>query len=227
LFTSKQLALPGEDGWTQAAASAGAGVDRVMRVKQVHGSAVRVLRRGQVPASAAGQRPDGDALVSNEPGLVLAVQVADCVPILIVDPVLGAAAAVHAGWRGTRARVAPAAIEAMRREFGTRPEDLMAAIGPSAGPEDYEVGPSLRDAFSDAGHDARDLDRWFIPTTPKPHLDLWRATADQIVAAGVAADHVFTSGLSTVAHPDVFDSYRVDGEKAGRMAGLVVVPRPG
>ena len=162
LFTSKQLALPDADSWQAALASVGASPDRLMRVKQVHGNTVRVLRRGELPEGAAGMRPDGDAIVSNHPGLVLAVMVADCVPILIVDRAQGTAAAVHAGWRGTCARVAPTAIEVMRREFGTRPDDLIAAIGPSVGPDDYEVGDAVRDAFRSAGHESRDLDRWFI-----------------------------------------------------------------
>lgn len=226
LFTSKQLALPDADSWKAAVASVGASPDRLMRVQQVHGNTVRVLRRGEVPKDAAAMRPDGDAVASNHPGLVLAVMVADCVPILIVDRRQGAAAAVHAGWRGTCARVGPTAIDAMRREFGTRPDDMIAAIGPSVGPDDYEVGDAVRDAFRSAGHDSRDLDRWFIRSTAKPHLDLWKANADQLVAAGMKADRVLACGLSTVAHPDVFDSYRVDGEKAGRMAALVVVPPP-
>ena len=89
LFTSKQLALPDADSWRAALASVGASPDRLMRVKQVHGNTVRVLRRGEVPEGAAAMRPDGDAIVSNHPGLVLAVMVADCVPILIVDRVHG------------------------------------------------------------------------------------------------------------------------------------------
>jgi hypothetical protein len=226
LFTSKQLELPDTESWNAAVASVGASPDRLMRVKQVHGNTVRVLRRGEVPDDAAGMRPDGDAIASNHPGLVLAVMVADCVPILMVDRRQGAAAAVHAGWRGTCARVAPAAIDAMRREFGTQPDDVIAAIGPSVGPDDYEVGGAVRDAFRSAGHQSRDVDRWFIGSIAKPHLDLWKANADQLIAAGVKADRIFSCGLSTVAHPDVFDSYRVDGEKAGRMAALVVVPPP-
>ena len=226
LFTSKQLALPDAESWKSAVASVGGSIDRLMRVKQVHGNTVRVLRRGEVPEGAAEMRPDGDAIVSNQPGLVLAVMVADCVPILIVDRRQGAAAAVHAGWRGTCARVAPAAIDAMRRELGSHPDDLLAAIGPSVGPEDYEVGEALLDAFRAAGHHSRDVDRWFTRSTTKPHLDLWRASTDQLIAAGVKAERVFSCGLSTVAHPAVFDSYRVDGAQAGRMAALVVVPSP-
>ena len=226
LFTSKQLALPDAASWKLALASVGATPDRLIRVNQVHGNTVRMLRRGEVPDGAAEMRPDGDAIASNQPGLVLAVMVADCVPILLVDRKHGAAAAVHAGWRGTCARVAPAAIAVMRREFGTDPEDLMAAIGPSVGPDDYEVGDTLIDAFRAAGHESRAVDRWFTRSTAKPHLDLWRANADQLIAAGLQADRVFSCGLSTAAHPAVFDSYRVDGEKAGRMAALVVVPAP-
>jgi YfiH family protein len=152
--------------------------------------------------------------------------VADCVPMLIVYQFRGAADAVHAGWRGTCARVAPAAIAVMQREFGTDPADVFAAIGPSVGPDDYEVGESLIEAFVGAGHSAQDIDRWFLRTTSRPHLDLWRANGDQLAASGVRGDHIFTCALSTVAvaHPAVFHSYRVDGERAGRMAGLIVVP---
>ena len=226
LFTSKQLALPDQESWRLATASLGSTPESLMRVKQVHGNVVRVLKRGEVPSDAADVRPDGDAIVSNEAGLVLAVMVADCVPIVIVDPVRGAAAAIHAGWRGTCARVAPEAVATMVREFGSNPSDLRAAIGPSVGAADYEVGESLIDAFTTAGHDGADIDRWFLRTTAKPHLDLWSANRDQLRQSGLAANHIDICGLSTVSHTEVFDSYRVDGERAGRMAALIVVPSP-
>jgi YfiH family protein len=224
LFTSKQLALPEAAAWSAALASVGTSVERLMRVKQVHGNVVRVLRKGEVPEDASEHRPDGDAIVSNQPGLALAVMVADCVPILLVDPVAGAAAAIHAGWRGTCARVAPEAIALMKREFGSDPVNLMAAIGPSAGPDDYEVGESLAEAFRAAGHPSADIDRWFIRSSAKPHLDLWAANRDQLTDAGLRGTRIHVCGLSTVSNPDVFDSYRVAGERAGRMAGIVVVP---
>jgi len=224
LFTSKQLALPGAAAWSATLASLGASGDRLMRVKQVHGNVVRILREGEVPDDASEQKPDGDAIVSNQPGLALAVMVADCVPILLVDPVAGAAAAIHAGWRGTCARVAPEAIAIMKREFGSEPVNLMAAIGPSAGPDDYEVGESLVDAFLDAGHPVADVDRWFIRSSVRPHLNLWAANRDQLIDSGLRSPQIHVSGLSTVSNPDVFDSYRVAGERAGRMAGIIVVP---
>ena len=161
-----------------------------MRVKQVHGNTVRVLRRGGLPEGAAGMRPDGDAIVSNHPGLVLAVMVADCVPILIVDRAQGTAAAVHAGWRGTCARVAPTAIDVMRREFGTRPDDLIAAIGPSVGPDDYEVGDAVREGSGAPATNRAISIAGSFGSTAKPHLDLWKANADQLIGAGLTADRV-------------------------------------
>ena len=222
LFTSKQRRLPDSDGWAAAVASVGGSPEQLRRVKQVHGRVVRVLARGD--ASHENARPDGDAVVSNIAGLVLAVQVADCVPVLVADRVTGAAGAIHAGWRGTCARVGPAAVESMSREFGTDPADLVAAIGPSIGPDDYEVGAALIEAFQQAGHRADDLARWFRRRDSRLRLDLWSANRDQLIDAGLQADQIFTCGLSTLAHTGIFDSFRFAGPGAGRMAAVIAVP---
>ena len=224
LFTSRQLQLPDPASWRAALASAGSTPDRLMRVKQVHGNVVRILKRGQVPEGASADLTDGDAIVSNEPGLALAVMVADCVPILLCDPAHGAAAAIHAGWRGTCARVVPTAIEAMQKEFGTDPADLIVAIGPSVGPDDYQVGESLIASFLFAGHPQAAVDTWFIRRSGQLFLDLWAANIQQLIDAGVDGGNTFLCGLSTVSNPGIFDSYRVDGDRAGRMAGIIVVP---
>jgi YfiH family protein len=215
---------PMVDPWALAAGALGATAREVVRVRQVHGRVVRVVRRGE-RTSAVGEKPDGDAIVSNEPGLVLAVVVADCVPILLADVRSGAAAAVHAGWRGTCAAIVREAVEVMAREFGTRPSDLGAAIGPSIGPEDYEVGETVLQAFRDGGHEPSLVDRWFMRGDGKaPHLDLWHATRDQLEGAGVPAGSINVCRLSTFRSPSVFESYRRDGAAAGRMAAIVKVP---
>ena len=224
LFTSRQLALPDPAAWRVALASVGAADAKLMRVTQVHGNRVRVLRKDAVAPDAADIRPEADALVSDQSGLVLAVMVADCVPIVLVDPVRRAAAAIHAGWRGTCAGIAAKSVQAMQREFGTAPQDVLAAIGPGAGPQDYEVGSALIEAFRDAGHGADAIDRWFSRTGARLHLDLWQANRDQLAATGVPPDHIYICGLSTVSHPEILESYRRDGERAGRMAAVVVVP---
>ena len=224
VFTSRQLQLPTPDGWAAAAISVGGTPEKLRRVKQVHGNSVRVLTRGETNGEDAEARPDGDAVVSNIPGLVLAVLVADCVPIVVADRESGAAGAIHAGWRGTCARVGPTAVEAMRRHFGTDPSALTIAIGPSIGPDDYEVGESLIEAFQQAGHGAGDVARWFRRRNSQLGLDLWAANRDQLIDAGVPADRISICGLSTLSHPEIFDSYRAAGERAGRMAAVVAVP---
>ena len=221
-FTSKQLKLPDPGGWSAAAASVGAAADRVRRVKQVHGNLVRVVDRDE-PADAEA-RPDGDAVVSNVPGLALAVLVADCVPIIVADRVSGAAGAIHAGWRGTCARVGATAVERLRERFGTQPSDLVAAVGPSIGPDDYEVGENLVEAFRQAGHRPEHVARWFQRRESRLLLDLWAANRDQLIDAGVRPDRIFCCGLSTLSHPAIFDSYRAAGDRAGRMAAVVAVP---
>lgn len=210
--------------WDRLLASVGGSSEGLIRVRQVHGARVRVLAAGTVPEDAARQLPDGDALASNQPGLVLAVQTADCVPILMADAVTGSVAAVHAGWRGTCAGVVASAVGRMAAVFGTTAAHLVVAIGPSIGPADYEVGASLVGEFLGAGHAQTAVDRWFLRSGAALRLDLWTANRDQLTAAGVRPDRVFTCGLSTVRHPVVLDSYRRDGAHAGRMAALIRVP---
>ena len=159
-FTSRQLQLRGDqpEGWVAAAATVGCPLDRVRRVRQVHGATVHVVQDA-TPDSAP--RPPADALATRTPGLALTVVTADCVPILLADPASGAVAAVHAGWRGTAADVAGAAVRALGREFGVAPAGLIAAIGPSIGACCYEVGEELLDAFASAGHDSAARADWF------------------------------------------------------------------
>ena len=127
------------------------------------------------------------------------------------------------------ARVAVAAIEALGREFGTRPEDLVVAIGPNIGACCYEVGSELVDAFAAAGHERYLIDRWFVSPPPARgshvrsalSLDVARANIDQLILAGVPDEQVFLSGLCTAMHLDVLTSYRKEKEKAGRIAGAI------
>jgi YfiH family protein len=229
LFTTRQPQLSG-NLLRQLAAAVGA--DTVATVKQVHGAAVLKVSGGWTrPAD----RSEADVLVSNDPTVAVAVRVADCVPVLLADRKTAAVSAVHAGWRGTAARAVVAAVQALTRECGTRPEDLIAAIGPSIGPCCYEVGSELVDAFVAAGHERSSIDRWFT-TTPSPRgsfggspsaksgplrLDLPGANRDQLVVAGVPESHIHLSGLCTAMHLDVFTSYRVEKENAGRLLGVI------
>ena len=230
-FTTRQLDVTGEAGGAALASALGVAVGRVWRVRQVHGNQV-IVARGDAPA----ERAEADALVSDDPTVALAVLAADCVPLLMADSRTGAVAAVHAGWRGTAARAGIAAIEAMTREFGTRPEDLVAAIGPAIGPCCYEVGTELVDAFAAAGHERYLIDRWFISLPPRRgeprsavpglRLDVPGSNRDQLILAGVPEDRIHVSGLCTAMHLDVLTSYRAEKEKAGRLAAAIRSPFP-
>jgi hypothetical protein len=208
------------------------GAESLALARHVHGRHVVVVREGQ-PIRA--ERPQADAFVSNSTAVGVAVRVADCVPLLIADRTTGIVAAVHAGWRGTAARVAVAAVEALSREFGSQPADLIAAIGPSIGACCYEVGTELVDAFAAAGHERYLIDRWFVAPPPprgshertKLRLDVAGANRDQLVLAGVPEQQIHLSGLCTAMHLEVFTSYRSEKDKAGRLVGAIRSSRSG
>lgn len=225
-FTTRDLP-PGSGGGDPArleavAAHAGVGPDRLVRVRQVHGAGVLVVRRGQPLPDAREPAPTADIIVSDDPGVALAVAVADCVPLLVADRRLGVAAAAHAGWRGTAAGVAAVLVGEMAARFGCRPGDLMAAVGPSIGACCYEVGEEIVAAYRAAGHDEARIARWFARNgDARWRLDLWRATRDQLEAAGVPSAQIFVAGLCTASQPDWFFSYRIEGPASGRMLGVI------
>jgi YfiH family protein len=226
LFTTRQLELSSPAAYRQLAESVGA--RETVSLTQVHGKAVVVVRR-EHPSPGSGGK--ADVLVSDDPAAALVVRAADCVPLLLADTATGAVAAVHAGWRGTAARAAVAAVDALTREFGAKPADLVVAIGPSIGPCCYAVGSELVDAFAAAGHERHLIQRWFATPPPargsrdKPtlRLDVAGANRDQLILAGVAEHNIHLSGLCTAMHLDVLTSYRAEKEKAGRIAGVIKV----
>ena len=146
--------------------------------------------------------------------MAIGVRVADCAPILLHDPVTRAVGAAHAGWRGTAAGAAGAAVRAMRDAFGSRPSDLVAAIGPCLGACCGEVGPDVVDAFRAGGAGEASLDAWFSPGAgDRSFLDLERANRDQLEDAGLNPDAIFSSGLCTKTHRARLHSYRGDRER--------------
>ena len=169
-------------------------------LKQIH-SAECLLAAGRT-----GQLGQGDALLENSPGAVIAVKTADCLPILLVDEQHRAIAAVHAGWRGTVAGIARRAADAMRECFGTEPRELQAALGPAIGECCYEVGPEVSCHFGKQG---------------RAHVDLAQANRRQLLESGVSPERIYDAGLCTMCRPDEFHSYRRDKESAGRLFSFI------
>jgi polyphenol oxidase len=224
LFTSRQLQLPSTDAGRALACAIGVAPDRVVSMKQVHGRNVIAIRKHSLPSSEEAQldHPTADGLISDARDVALVVRAADCVPLLMADSRTGAVGAVHAGWRGTAARVAIAAIDAMQHEFSSRAADLIVAIGPAIGPCCYEVGSDVVDAFAAAGHERYLIDRWFMmPRERKMRLDVVGANRDQLILAGVREENIHACGLCTAMHLDVLTSYRAEKEHAGRIAGAI------
>jgi YfiH family protein len=229
LFTTRQLQLsPVESaaaGWSSLARALGVDAHDVRRLRQVHGSRVVTAVHEKQPAGVE----EADGLISGDAAVALAIVAADCAPILMADRRTGAVAAVHAGWRGTAAGVTRAALQAMAREFGTRPPDVIAAIGPTIGACCYEVGTELVDAFAAAGHERYLIDRWFTSRPPRKetpqrsplHLDVAGANRDQLVLAGVPDAQIHVAGICTAMHLDLFTSYRAEKERATRVAGAI------
>ena len=203
-------------------------------VKQIHSDLVRRL---DAPADEAVW---ADAVVTDHPALLLAVQTADCVPILLVDTKKRAVAAVHAGWRGTIRRITAKAVGHMRMHFASEPADLLAAIGPAIGNCCYEVGTEIAADFLSQFADAPDFfDEFRTGDEPNPvqwlnqmppgHqpppknvlLDLHRANESQLKQAGVQVRNISVSNLCTACRPDLLFSYRKQGRKSGRMMAAV------
>jgi YfiH family protein len=229
LFTTRQLRLSSHDDWLRAAMAVNAA--HLVTANQVHGRNVHVVRHaGDLP----GGRPEADVLLSGDPRVAVAVRAADCVPLLLADRRTGCVAAVHAGWRGTAAGAAAAAVDSMKREFGSRPADLAAAVGPCIGSCCYEVGPDVVDVFAAAGHSRGLIDRWFVSVPPprgsRGHttlrLDVAAANRDQLILGGVPENRIYVAGICTAMHLDVLTSFRAEKESAGRIAGVIRPLRP-
>jgi YfiH family protein len=210
-------------------------IDDLVTVRQLHGDIVRLVERGLPLATAEGKAIlTGDGLTTIEPGLLLGVQTADCVPVLLADQRTHAVAAIHAGWRGTVARIVEHGVAAMRREFNSQPEDLIAAIGPAIGPCCFAVGDDVRSQFQSAFAYATDL-LTTSPTTgsenPSPHihLNLWEANRRQLLSAGLAEDAITVVGECTACTriPNgrrKYFSHRAERGYTGRMLSVIGVP---
>jgi hypothetical protein len=183
------------------------------RVQQVHGSRV-------VCAVAAGApREEADGVMSATQGVAACVSVADCVPVLLADPETGAVAAVHAGWRGTLARAAAAAVAVLERDAGAARTDLLAAVGPSIGPCCYLVSEDLLARFE------RELGP-AVARRGRTKLDLWRANARVLVEAGVREDRIEIVGRCTSCDRSLFFSHRRDAGRTGRQMAFIAPRTP-
>lgn len=194
-------------------------LQHLVAAQQVHGSSVHVVSRPDVGRGAFGwddALPACDALVTNEKNVPLLILVADCAPVLLVDPTKRVCAVVHAGWRGALAGIAGKTIETMQREFGTRPDDVLATIGPCLSVENLEVGEEVAAQVEEK--DALAIVRreeW-----PKPHLDLRGLIGRDLAQVGLSEPNIEISPMCPKERHDLFFSHRGQNGSAGRF-GIV------
>ena len=186
-----------DDAWTPAG--------RTARLRQVHAA-------GVVAVSLPGEHGDGDTLITGAPDLWLEIRTADCVPLLIADPVRRIVAAVHAGWRGTDAAISRITVETLSNQWRANPKDLLVAIGPSIAACCFEVGEDVAARFP--GH--------ITQSEPRPHIDLVDANRRQLVAAGVPESSIHSLGVCTACNPSTFHSFRRD-RSTGRMVSAIQI----
>jgi polyphenol oxidase len=209
----------------------------LITLRQIHSDIIRCI--DSVPAEPL----SGDGIITATPGLLLAIQTADCLPVILVDTKRHVVGVFHAGWRGTVSRIVEKGVGEMHRCFGTSPRDIKAAIGPGIGGCCYEVGEEVRIKFesqfeyaSSLFHEVKDSDPvrekyplLFLTARAPGHselpkkifLDLVEANRQQLLAAGVPRKSIETSALCTNCHPELLFSYRAERGKTGRMMGVV------
>jgi purine-nucleoside/S-methyl-5'-thioadenosine phosphorylase / adenosine deaminase len=193
------LATIGAPGWP------------IIKLKQIHSGLVVDVD----DTSGANEAIAADAAVTSLRGVMLAVQTADCVPILIADAGGRVVAAIHAGWRGTASRIARSAVGRLVEKFRVQPESLYAVIGPHIGVCCYEVGEEVVDGIADPAAIERRSD-WL-----KPHLNLAAANQRQLLDSGIPEVQIETSSLCTKCREDLFHSYRRDGKRMGHLLSAI------
>jgi len=204
---------------------------QTVTLKQVHSALTRPIleesgvREGKLQTAEGKAVLEGDGLMTDLPGVMLGVQTADCVPVLVADVSKRVVAAFHAGWRGTVARIVELGVATMRQEYGSRPDDLIAAVGPSIGACCYAVGEEVRSGFGAQFKYAEELFKTMEGR--QMHLDLWEANRRQLLDAGVGAERITVVGECTACAVSdgkrKYFSHRAEHGFTGRMMSVIGV----
>jgi polyphenol oxidase len=230
-----------------SAASEGKEILGLVTLRQIHSSLIRRVSAEDIRENGMPAVLQGDGLMTNEPGVLLGIQTADCIPVLVADRKQRAVAAFHAGWRGTLARIVENGVGRMRLEFGSKPENLIASIGPGIGQCCYAVGEEVQHQFESQFDYAPELFREVYDSDPirqkypmlflsarapghsdigpGMHLDLAQANRRQLLAAGLRKGAIFLTGQCTGCHTDRFFSHRTERGFTGRMMSVIGVAR--
>lgn len=198
--------------------------DMVMS-KQTHTANVRRVTGADRGKGIVRERDytDVDGLVTEEPGLCLVTSYADCVPLYFVDPVKKAIGLSHSGWRGTVGKIGRNTIERMREEFGSRPEDILAAVGPSVCMDCYEVSEDVIERFREAFDESCWQELFYAKPDGKYQLNLWKANERIFLEAGILPEHIAVTNVCTHCNSDLLYSHRAAGDQRGNLCAFLVL----
>ena len=194
----------------------------VIQGHQVHDCKVAIIDR---PDYTREELEGYDAFITNLPGVAIGVRTADCVPVLLYDPVKRVVAAIHAGWKSTVLHISQKAINVMMQRFSCRPEGMNAVLGPSIGPDSFQVGEEIAEHFKNAGFPIDDVWSFRGPSDGTPmsgghHIDLWKANQWLLKQAGIPANNIQVCGIDTFTSPEFFSARR-EGVNCGRIINAI------
>ena len=210
------------ENWRRLCAVLGADPERLVFSRQVHRTEIRTVTSADIHRIGERVPYEADGLVTNEPGLALCVFAADCVPILLWDPVKGVICALHAGWRGTAANMAQTGVRAMIERFSCDVRDLRGAVGPAIGPCCYETGPEVPEAMGALPIDVSDF---ILRTGGKPRVDLKGINARLLTAAGVPPENLDVSDECTMCLHETYWSHRYTHGDRGVQAAVIMLQK--
>ena len=211
------------ENFKRIGASMGVAVEDMVLSKQTHTTNVRVVTEEDKGKGVMRERnyTDVDGMITNVPGIVLCTYYADCVPLYFVDPIHHAVGLSHSGWRGTVGKIGKVTVQKMEQEFGTRPEQLLAAIGPSICQDCYEVSEDVIQQFRNAFPENDWEELFYKKENGKYQLDLWKANQLVFQEAGIPAENISMPGICTCCNPQFLFSHRASHGKRGNLAAFL------
>ena len=209
------------------ASAMGVELDRFVFADQTHTTNVRVVT--ETDAGKGLMKPmdyqDVDGLITNVPGLVLSTFFADCTPLYFVDPVHKAIGMSHSGWRGTVGRMGKVTLDAMAEAYGTKPEDVLCAIGPSICQDCYEVSEDVIKKFRENYDENLWPEIFYQKENGKYQLNLWKANESVFLESGILPEHIAVTNVCTHCNPDILFSHRTTGNERGTLSAFLALKK--
>lgn len=216
-----------KENYRRISSAMGFAMENIVTSDQTHTANVRRVTEEDRGNGITKPRPykDVDGMITNVPGIVLATFYADCVPLYFVDPVQKAIGLSHSGWRGTVSKIGKITVEKMSEEYGTRPEELYAAVGPSICQKCYEVSEDVAEEFRRAFDPKYWNALFYKKENGKYQLNLWEANRIVLLESGIPEDHISMPNLCTCCNPEFLFSHRASKGKRGNLAAFLGIKK--